>query len=309
MQSNQPSRFVILVALLIAFTAIVGYFVGLQSPMNPFEKTVRVQSFSRAIQSKRSQQEAETGSIPATAYSQMAKAVRANATLSNHSRMDGIFSTVDGLNGHPQSSELSVPQFSIAEQDAPPLGEDNSSSIATNSIATNSSAEISIAEKRFALSMRQKNRAFNGAPPTIPHPITELSAESCVACHLNGSFSTTLRIPKMSHTLLSNCTQCHVGTASPDMPNAMAIANHFVGLPAPESGPRAFLGAPPQIPHATFMRTDCLSCHGDTSYRGLRTTHPWRQNCQQCHTPSSALEQTELVSSPQFIEPVRPDSL
>ena len=299
MQPNQPSRFVILVALLIAFTAIVGYFVGLQSPMNPYEKTVRVNGFSRAIQSMRNQQEAETGSIPATAYSQMGKAVRANATLSNHPRMDGIFSTVDDLNGNPQSSEFSVPQYSIAEQDAPPLGEDNTISIAT----------ISIAEKRFALSMRQKTRAFNGAPPTIPHPITELSAESCVACHLNGSLSTTLRVPKMSHTLLSNCTQCHVGTASSNMPNAMAIANHFVGLAAPESGPRAFLGAPPQIPHATLMRTDCLSCHGDTSYRGLRTTHPWRQNCEQCHTPSSALEQTELVSSPQFIEPVRPDSL
>ncbi len=123
---------------------LFGFF--LQSPMNPFEKTIRVQSFSRAIQSKRNQQEAETGSIPATAYSQRGK----------------------------------------------------------------------------------------------------------------------------------------------------AIANHFVGLAAPESGPRAFPGAPPQIPHATFMRTDCLSCHGDTSYRGLRTTHPWRRNCQQCETHSGSTRSKAL---------------
>ncbi len=294
MQPNQPSRFVILVALLIAFTAIVGYFVGLQSPMNPFEKTVRVHSFSRAIQSKRNHQDAETGSIPATAYSQMGEAVRAKATSSSHPRMDGMFGTANSPNSNSHPAEFSVPQFSIAEQDTTSIGLDNT---------------ISIEEKQFALGMRQKNRAFNGAPPTVPHPITELSAESCVACHLNGSLSTTLRIPKMSHMLLSNCTQCHVGTASPEMPNAMVIGNHFVGLPAPERGPRAFPGAPPQIPHATWMRTDCLSCHGETSYRGLRTTHPWRQNCQQCHAPSSTLEQTELVSSPQFIEPIRPNSL
>ena len=46
-------------------------------------------------------------------------------------------------------------------------------------------AEITIApgEKPAALDQRKKNRAFNGSPPTIPHPIDQRSDKSCVACH------------------------------------------------------------------------------------------------------------------------------
>ena len=282
MQPNQPSRIVFLVGALITFVAIVGYFVGLQSPMNPFEKTVRVQGLSRAVRAKRALETMETGSIPATDYSQMGMAVRAKAASSLLAQNDSPFSTA------------TIPQYATSEQAAVEPGVDN---------------KISLAEKRLALAMREKNRSFNGAPPTVPHPIAETSAESCVACHSQGTQTATLRIPKMSHPLFSNCTQCHVGTASLDMPNAMVRANHFVGLAAPEAGPKAFAGAPPQIPHSTWMRVDCLSCHGQTSYRGLQTTHPWRQNCQQCHAPSSSLEQTILESNAKFIDPIKIDSL
>jgi len=282
MQPKQPSRIVLLVGALITFVAIVGYFVGLQSPMNPFEKTARVQGLSRIVGAARTLETMETGSIPATDYSQMGMAVRAKSASSKLKQNDSPFSTWS--NSH----------FATTEQAAIDLGTDNN---------------IPVAEKRFALAMREKNRAFNGAPPTVPHPIAESSAESCVACHSQGTQTATLRIPRMSHPFLSNCTQCHVGTASPDMPNAMVRANHFVGLAAPEGGPRAFAGAPPQIPHSTWMRVDCLSCHGQASYRGLQTTHPWRQNCQQCHAPSSTLEQIILESNAKFIDAMQVDSL
>ncbi len=281
MQPNQPSRIVLLVGALITFVAIVGYFVGLQSPMNPFEKTARVQGLSRIAGATRTLETMETGSIPATDYSQMGMAIRAKAS-SMLAENDSPFST------------WSIPQYATTEQAAVELGADN---------------KISLEEKRLALATRKKNRAFNGAPPTVPHPIAETSSESCVACHSQGTQTATLRIPRMSHPLLSNCTQCHVGTASPDMPNAMVPANHFVGLAAPEEGPRAFSGAPPQIPHSTWMRVDCLSCHGQASHRGLQTTHPWRQNCQQCHAPSSTLEQTILESNAKFIDPINTGSL
>ena len=293
MQPNQLSRIVLLVALLITFTAIVGYFVGLQSPMNPFEKNARVRISSQGVAAKRRLEKSESGAIPATDYSEMGKAVSASATPSGLAGIDGMFATVGSPQSNSQMSQFHNPQFAITEQATTNLGVDN---------------RISIAEKRYALAMRQKNRAFNGAPPIIPHPISEMSAESCVACHSQGSQTETLRIPRMSHPFLSNCTQCHVGTASPDMPNAMVIANHFVGLLAPEGGPRAFAGAPPQMPHASWMRVDCLSCHGQTGYRGLQTTHPWRQNCQQCHAPSSTFEQNQLESNPKFIDPVQVDS-
>ena len=46
------------------------------------------------------------------------------------------------------------------------------------------------------------------------------------------------------------------------------------------------------MPHATLMRTDCLSCHGPASYPGLRTDHAQRVNCVQCHAVAASLDQT-----------------
>jgi cytochrome c-type protein NapB len=46
------------------------------------------------------------------------------------------------------------------------------------------------------------------------------------------------------------------------------------------------------VPHTTWMRNDCLSCHGRTASPGLETTHAWRKNCLQCHAPSAELDQT-----------------
>lgn len=164
-------------------------------------------------------------------------------------------------------------------------------------------AEIRIepGEKQRALAARERNRAFNGAPPTIPHPINQRSADSCMACHGKGIKTTSLRVPQMSHAFLANCTQCHVESSSTQMEAFLFRMNHFVGLPAPESGPRAFAQAPPQIPHTTWMRSNCMSCHGETGLNGIRTTHPWRVNCQQCHAPSSELDQTFLVDKPVFL--------
>lgn len=163
--------------------------------------------------------------------------------------------------------------------------------------------EIIPGQKEQALARRNINRAFNGAPPTIPHPIDPMSTQSCVACHADGHKTESLRIPKMSHTYMTNCTQCHIEQTPQHIPASLFRPNSFVGLPAPNGGPRAFEGAPPQIPHSTWMRTDCISCHGPTGLQGLRSTHPWRTSCQQCHAPSSLLDQTELDFPPKFLPP------
>lgn len=165
-------------------------------------------------------------------------------------------------------------------------------------------------DKQAALRARDRNRAFNGAPPTIPHPIDQRSDRACVACHSAGAKTASLRIPRMSHRFLANCTQCHVENNPRHMTAALFRENSFAGLPAPTAGSRAFPGAPPVIPHSTWMRNDCMSCHGPTGLYGLRTTHPWRQNCQQCHAPSAKLNQVPLGSAPQFLAPpkVEPES-
>jgi cytochrome c-type protein NapB len=52
-------------------------------------------------------------------------------------------------------------------------------------------------------------------------------------------------------------------------------------------GSRAHPGAPPVIPHKVFMRENCLSCHsGPGGREEIRTTHPERTRCMQCHVGS-----------------------
>ncbi|MBT4864381.1 MAG: diheme cytochrome c precursor [Planctomycetaceae bacterium] len=158
-------------------------------------------------------------------------------------------------------------------------------------------------DKETALTFRDRNRAFNGAPPTIPHPVDQRSDRACIACHGVGVKTASLRIPRMSHQYLANCTQCHVENSPRHIMTSVFRENSFAGLAAPTAGPRAFPGAPPVIPHSTWMRRDCMSCHGPTGLYGIRTTHPWRQNCQQCHAPSAILNQTPLGTKAQFLPP------
>ncbi len=157
---------------------------------------------------------------------------------------------------------------------------------------------------------RASRRAFNGAPPVIPHAIEKTSDAACYACHGGGMKIGDQVAGQMSHGFLANCTQCH----SPPPPPALAsfrneAENTFVGLAAPLKGDRAFEGAPPTIPHSTWMRGQCLSCHGmATAWDGLQSTHPWRTACTQCHAPSASLDQAPtaanigLVRGPQITE-------
>lgn len=162
------------------------------------------------------------------------------------------------------------------------------------------------AMKNAALQDRQRTRAFEGAPPVIPHSIEQQSATSCLVCHAEGMQFSGRIATKISHPNFSSCTQCHVEDhASPPwlasnpagqattgtILEAAKPANEFTGLPRSGPGQRAMFGSPPTIPHTTHLRGDCLSCHGLVARAGLRTTHPWLQNCIQCHAPSAELDQ------------------
>ena len=99
----------------------------------------------------------------------------------------------------------------------------------------------------------------------------------------------------MSHERFDNCLQCHTTSENP-MPRSLVLAqtvsevNTFVGDRDPVHGTRTWSGAPPIMPHRTFMREQCASCHGARA-QGLMPGHPWRENCSQCHASSSALDQ------------------
>jgi nitrate reductase (cytochrome), electron transfer subunit len=146
--------------------------------------------------------------------------------------------------------------------------------------------------KAEALADRAKFRAYDGAPPMVPHPIDQQSAASCLACHAQGIIVGERVATRISHPHYTSCTQCHVETktSGPSEP-ALVVENQFTGLERSGPGTRALIGTPPVIPHTTWMRNDCLSCHGLVARAGIRTTHPWLSNCQQCHASSAELDQ------------------
>lgn len=152
---------------------------------------------------------------------------------------------------------------------------------------------LSATSKADDLEARAARRAYDGAPPRIPHSIRQDAAPECLACHEEGLRFRGLLATPMSHTTLRNCTQCHIVEAAP-MPGGEAlppdprvVSNSFDGLASPTAGARAWSIAPPQIPHRTGMREQCDSCHGVNGRDALRSTHPWRTSCEQCHAASA----------------------
>ncbi len=154
-------------------------------------------------------------------------------------------------------------------------------------------------ERARVLEARASRRAYSGAPPTIPHAIDQRAMPDCRVCHETGATIAGRRAPAMSHGRLDNCTQCHVTVASPEqLPSAELIENSFAPLQAEAKGSRAWPGAPPTMPHTTHMRENCSSCHGALGANGIRTSHPYRQSCQQCHVSSAVLDQRAAQPSP-----------
>lgn len=153
-------------------------------------------------------------------------------------------------------------------------------------------------DKLRDLAARAQRRAYNGAPPTIPHRIDPVDVASCTACHgPQGMRIGDVVARPMPHERYASCTQCHV-PQHPVTPDELPwLDNGFEGLPAPTRGERAWVGAPPTIPHSTWMRSNCTSCHGPNGASGLQSSHPWRTSCTQCHAPSAELNQQPGASA------------
>ena len=168
------------------------------------------------------------------------------------------------------------------------------------------------AMKDAALRDRLRTRAFDGAPPVVPHRVEHQSAQSCLVCHGVGMQLGNQIATKISHPHFANCLGCHVeqagslpfaahGAATGEPRMSVTIeepTNLFSGLLRAGPGSREMPGAPPTIPHTTHLRGDCLSCHGLVARPGLRTTHPWLQNCVQCHASPAETERIPFRPDP-----------
>jgi nitrate reductase cytochrome c-type subunit len=147
--------------------------------------------------------------------------------------------------------------------------------------------------EKSAAHVRAARRAYDGAPPTIPH---ESFGMSCDACHnVRGlSLPGVGFAPASPHEgtakagATTRCRQCHVFVTA----EGLFVANEFVGLEQDlRAGIRATPGAPPTIPHRTLMRENCVACHdGPGAREEVRTSHPERWRCRQCHVPVTTRE-------------------
>ena len=136
---------------------------------------------------------------------------------------------------------------------------------------------------------RAARRAYDGAPPVIPHPSFNMA---CLACHTDGGlFVPDVGFaPAMPHaetpglSRVSNCVQCHVFRQT----DAVLVESSFEGRPQDlRKGSRMYPHAPPRVPHAVFMREACAACHAGPAIReSIRCTHPERFRCSQCHVPA-----------------------
>jgi cytochrome c-type protein NapB len=142
---------------------------------------------------------------------------------------------------------------------------------------------------------RALGRAYDGAPPTIPHAVDQSGAPACLACHAEGLTVEGKLARPISHEPYPHCLQCHTAREGPPprferLPPSVSEESAFVGLRSPGPGARAWAGAPPQMPHRSFMRERCAACHGVHS-EGVASSHPARQSCTQCHTPAASFDQ------------------
>jgi cytochrome c-type protein NapB len=134
------------------------------------------------------------------------------------------------------------------------------------------------------LAVYYSRRAYPGAPPVIPHPLGDTGdlAGGCLACHADGGWVPRLGAytPVVPHPELASCRQCHVPQESRDLFRSTTWER---GAP-PTINRAALPGSPPPIPHGLEMRANCLACHaGPGAVAEIRTTHPQRVNCRQCH--------------------------
>lgn len=150
--------------------------------------------------------------------------------------------------------------------------------------------------------VRAARRAYDGAPPIIPH--MQMGA-SCTSCHSQTGiqFGDMGFAPPMPHTTKSNagmfarCEQCHVYAEE----KALFVKSDFLPMRQDlRKGKRATSISPPTMPHQVFMRENCAACHtGPAAREEILCPHPERVRCAQCHVPvteSGEFTRTEPTS-------------
>lgn len=160
---------------------------------------------------------------------------------------------------------------------------------------------------KTAATERALRRGYDGAPPVVPH---ESFGSPCTECHNQEGVSVpgVGFSPPSPHeatagmSAISRCEQCHVSRVA----ETLFAENRFAGLHQDlRKGRRLNPIAPPVMPHSVFMRENCIACHSGAAAREpIRTTHPERERCSQCHIEQVTTTTFEPSVSGQTEEPI-----
>jgi nitrate reductase cytochrome c-type subunit len=146
-------------------------------------------------------------------------------------------------------------------------------------------------------------RAYAGAPPVIPHPVVNdgVINDDCLSCHQDGGFvpEQNCYTPITPHPEMGNCRQCHVAQTT----EQLFVDTEWKQPDLPKRGRQALPGGPLQMPHTLHFHDNCLACHtGPHAVVEIRTSHPERENCTQCHVPDVGLPPFKSLIDPRMAD-------
>ncbi len=153
---------------------------------------------------------------------------------------------------------------------------------------------------------RATRRAYDGAPPVIPHIPFGTSCDGChkvpeVAVGGVGLAPPSPHQDTKYEGRTVRCKQCHVFGTN----RGVFAENSFTGFEQNlDLGARLSLVSPPTIPHHLQLRENCNACHaGPAAREEIRTTHPERTRCRQCHAAVSTRDRfRSALGSNQVVE-------
>lgn len=199
-----------------------------------------------------------------------------------------------------QPAGLVHPEAMLTVEHADPIAQE-ADVFRTNpeDLAVAPATEAARPARQRTLASTRALRAYPGAPPRIPHALTEdeFRFTSCGNCHERGGFVPRFGAytPITPHPQYANCLQCHV----PEQTSSNFVATDWRAAEWPPTGLRAMDGSPQWIPHDLQLRGNCLTCHGGPgAVVEIRTTHPERANCRQCHVPAGTADDEDVFTRP-----------
>lgn len=123
-------------------------------------------------------------------------------------------------------------------------------------------------------------RAYDGAPPVVPHEIESTLYKRCLYCHKEGKILGDQVATATPHPEMKNCRQCHVPLQTDDLFVKNSFQPYRITTRLVGQNP----AGPPKIPHRLQYREKCEACHlGESAPEAIKPRHGERTNCVQCH--------------------------